>query len=56
MERDTSSGEITANITYYDNHQVKTVTYGNGTRVKYTYFDNGTLEQIRHETTLSGQH
>ncbi len=33
MERNTSSGVITADITYYDNHQVKSVTYGNGTRV-----------------------
>ncbi len=53
VERNTSSGMITADITYYDNHQVKSITYGNATRVKYTYFDNGTLQQILHETTLS---
>ncbi|MCZ6651794.1 MAG: RHS repeat-associated core domain-containing protein [Planctomycetota bacterium] len=53
VERNTSSGMITADITYYDNHQVNSVTHGNGTRMKYTYFDNTTLKQILHETTGS---
>jgi YD repeat-containing protein len=38
--------DSTATYTYYDNNQVKKITYGNGAYVEYEYLNNGWLEKI----------
>ncbi|NOX59409.1 MAG: hypothetical protein GXP29_11210, partial [Planctomycetes bacterium] len=40
--------DSTATYTYFNNDQVKSVTYSNGTSVAYEYLDNGWLYRITH--------
>ncbi len=50
-----SGGPVsTATYTYFDNNQLATVTYGNGTSSEYAYLGNGWIESITHNAGSAG--
>lgn len=49
LTRAGAAGSLSADYTYNADNSVATVTYGNGARTVYSYYDNGGLQQIRHE-------